>query len=928
MATDQRDIGGFTVDASQVVRAWDPWMARITGIPAHEAKGRPMRNLVPGAEARGLVALVAEVIADGTVRVLAAALHRFLIPCPPQRPSAHFDQMQQHVTIGPLREGNRILGAIITIEDVTARLDRERDLAARHEAGQLAGTDAEGPAEPDAFRAALRGDDWRVRRRAADAMARPNGSELISALLAALRDEHQNFAVVSSALQLLSQLNLDVVGPLVDFLQSPDADLRIQATLGLGEQADARAVPALLTALDDPDANVKFHAIEALGKLRAVEAVDRLLETARSADFFLAFAAIDALAQINDARTAPLLMPLLDDRMLRSAVIDALGKTGDESTVAPLARLLDRADAPSEAIAQALVSLQARSIQRHGEGALVGDLLRQHVSPAGVRHIVDAVGSAHGEGLRALAIVLGWLEGGEVERTLARLLGHASARREVVEGLVRFGPRVTDLLVQQLAAEDPETQQAAVIALGRIGDRRATRPLLDLMERNRDTILTAAGALAMIGDASAFERLFAFVADEDAAVRQGVIAALNSIGHPSMGAHARRLLDSPDPRARESAVKIAGYFGYAQCIDALIARCRDEDEEVRRAALEHLPFLDDPRVVPTLVTALAEDTPRARSAAAHALGRVEDQDVGGPLLEALRDADSWVRYFAVRAVGQHRMATAVDTISGILRTDPAMHVRLAAIEALGAIGSEEAVAALAPLCGETGDLASAALRALGGVGHKAAWPPLREALKADDPRQKTEAIRAVSACGGEEAPTLLEWAAAASADPAIIREAIQGLARLGSTSGPPADDAVDALVRLTSDPAQRERAVAALGALPASASDRVAAGLADPRPHVRCAVVEALGRMRHQRATARLRTALDDTDAEVRSAAIGALTHLGSRGLDTRLAALARSDPDAGVRRAARSALGSGPGHAPGRDQTHPGPADGDRADR
>ena len=37
--------------------------------------------------------------------------------------------MQQRVTIGPLREDERIVGVIVAVEDVTARLDAERELA-------------------------------------------------------------------------------------------------------------------------------------------------------------------------------------------------------------------------------------------------------------------------------------------------------------------------------------------------------------------------------------------------------------------------------------------------------------------------------------------------------------------------------------------------------------------------------------------------------------------------------------------------------------------------------------------------------------------------------------------------------------------------------------------------------------------------------
>ena len=129
-------------------------------------------------------------------------------------------------------------------------------------------------------------------------------------------------------------------------------------------------------------------------------------------------------------------------------------------------------------------------------------------------------------------------------------------------------------------------------------------------------------------------------------MRQAAIGALNSIGHPEMGARIRRLLDDGDPLVRESAVKIAGYFGYAACAEALLDRCRDADETVRAAALEHVAYLDDERSLPMLVAALAADTPRARAAAAQALAHAERPEALDALRRGVGDPDPWVRYFA------------------------------------------------------------------------------------------------------------------------------------------------------------------------------------------------------------------------------------------------------------------------------------------
>ena len=442
-------IGVLTVDASLTVRTWNEWLASATGIPAAAACGRALADVVPDAGARGLLDRFTRVLASGQAQVLAPAFHHYLIPCPPRTPSPHFERMQQLVTLGALREGDRVVGVMATIEDVTARLDAERALAAdlqsddpearRRAAERLQNVD--GLHAPQAFTDALRHDSWQVRRAAVQGLSRHASRDLLASLIAALRDEHHDFNVLSSALQLLSMTDVDVTVPLAELLRDPDPDLRIQAALALGEQRHPAASAAAHRALDDPDANVRFHAIEALGLLQSPDAVDPLSRIAESRDFFLAFPAIDALARIDDPRVAPRLVPLLDDDVLAAPVVEALGRLGGGDVVRPLVALLDRPRAPVGSIAAALARLHAGYEANYAGGAYIVSEFQAALTPTGARQMLDAVGSAQNDELRALVLLLGWVQGPAVERALTRLLGDADLRADVLEALVRRGGR-------------------------------------------------------------------------------------------------------------------------------------------------------------------------------------------------------------------------------------------------------------------------------------------------------------------------------------------------------------------------------------------------------------------------------------------------------------------------------------------------------
>jgi HEAT repeat protein len=561
--------------------------------------------------------------------------------------------------------------------------------------------------------------------------------------------------------------------------------------------------------------------------------------------------------------------------------------------------LLNTSDAPADVIADALAGVHERYEHEYGAGEHIAGLVRRGISARGTQRILDAVHRLAGDRLPSLAKVLGWLQGEPVQRALTRLLGHEAVRAQIVEALVRHGAGVVGLLVEQLRAEDLETRQAAAVALGRIGDRRAVAALVRSL-RDSELAVPAAGALARIGDRDAFDGLLALLGNHDPAIRQSAIAALNSIGHPDMAARIQPLLSNPDPLVRESALRIAGYFGYSDCVEQVLQCCRDESEIVRRAAIESLAFFDDARVVPSLVEALDRQQPPAvRAAAAAALARADHDVAANALIHALRDPDAWVRYVTLRSLGSTGDRGVVPAVLETLRTDPAPHVRLAAIDVIGRLGTAEAWDVLEPLARSSdSDIGGAAIVALGHLEHPEALSALEGFLRAPQPWQREAAVTAIAQ--RPDAPArALQWVAAADDEQGVAQAAIQGLVRIARRPGPQGAEAAQALVALTAEPVRREAAIQALSELPARRIADVARGLGDSSPDVRCASVEALGRMQHADASRALEAALDDGHPGVRVAAIRALKNLGTREPQKKLMTLARTDPDPDVRRAA-----------------------------
>jgi HEAT repeat protein len=911
-AIPERRIGLFTTDTELVVKSWDAALELMTGVGADSARGRPLRDLIPDLDARGITDLLREGLVAGGAQVLAPALHKFLIPCAPLAPSAEFDRMQQRVAIGALLDDERVVGLVVTVEDVTARLERERALArqlrAADPAARLAAIEQLSRVDPveglGPLADAMSDEHWQVRRAAVHALAARRDASLVDAVVRALRDGHRNFNLLSSALQLLSMTGVDVTAALAGLVKDPDPDLRVHAALALGTQRGAQATLALLTALDDADPNVCFHVIEALGRVGAGAATERLVAIAESRNFFLAFPALDALVRIGNPSVAPRLAPLLTDPMLAAQAADALGHVGDEDAVPALVAALG-AGSPAVAIVSAIARIHQRYTDQFGQAAAIEDLVRGTVTPAAVERVLEALPRASGDDLSNLVVVVGWLSGAAIQRALAHLLGRSGVQHAVIEAFVRFGAPAVDLLTGELGRGEPESTRSAIVALGRIGDRRAVAPLIALLtEDHREQWVAVATALSRMGDGRAFEPLLTLLGDPDSSVRQAAIGALNSIGHPGMGSRVRALLEDSNPHVRESAVRIAGYFGYASCADRILACCHDDDETVRAAALDHVPFFDDPRVLDTLETAFETDTSRVRAAVAHALASLDAADARPLLHRAIADPDPWVRYFAVRTLGRHGDSSTLPALEALATSDPAPHVRVAAVESVGAIGGDDAVRILEPIvaAGED-DLSHAAVRALGNTKSSAIGSPLRAALRSSDPRCRAAAAEALASWHSGDAAELLRETAAADADPGVMRAAFSSLTSLTKQTSPVGRQAVQALAAAIAEPSRGTEAVHALARIPASAIPWLAEELRAGDLDVRLGTVEALDRLSHPVASAYLQRALDDGEAAVRRRAVGALARLGTRGLGRRFAQMARTDPSAAVRDAAAAAL-------------------------
>ena len=159
------------------------------------------------------------------------------------------------------------------------------------------------------------------------------------------------------------------------------------------------------------------------------------------------------------------------------------------------------------------------------------------------------------------------------------------------EEIVEFaGPA----LVNRLSDAEADVRAAAALALGRLGaSERIVRLILDIAQHGQSGArLAAIQALGWLEAPQSFPTLIQSLNDRDPRIRQAAIAALGELGDMrSTPFLVKRLTKDSDPGVRSEAAFRLGKLGGRSATRALQAAARDPDPRVRqwaRAALESI----------------------------------------------------------------------------------------------------------------------------------------------------------------------------------------------------------------------------------------------------------------------------------------------------------------------------------------------------
>jgi HEAT repeat protein len=195
------------------------------------------------------------------------------------------------------------------------------------------------------------------------------------------------------------------------------------------------------------------------------------------------------------------------------------------------------------------------------------------------------------------------------------------------------------VLVALLGDHNPDMRRTAAESLGKIGDQSA-------LPEVRAAAARALGRTASPTDEAVIAGLTRLLADPDERVTQAAAIAIGDIEpSPGLMAPVADWFRSSDVRVRRAAVRAVLSLDTGQMAGWLLPLVADPDAEVRQGAVAALGLSGDARAATALWKRLIEDpSPAVRAEAAYHLGELSGADAGKVLRGAFaKEADSGVR---------------------------------------------------------------------------------------------------------------------------------------------------------------------------------------------------------------------------------------------------------------------------------------------
>ncbi len=540
---------------------------------------------------------------------------------------------------------------------------------------------------------AMGDESWRVRKEAVECFVHLEPDlKCIEELLNLLRNE-ENAGLRNSAAEAVIRLGSASVAPLINIVEDQDAEVRKFVIDVMGAIGDLIFVPSLLHALNDTEVNVASAAAEQLGALGDTSAAEPLLQSILGRDEVLfRYSALRALSLLAKPIPVPEgIFKLADQDILRKAVYECLGAISD---VGSCHTLLDGFSCLQKNSRAAAVKALHR-IYIHSPNAsrvAICEELRRRFGGDIVSGLLELFDTRD----ELLTESLLWVGAVTRDSRFIPLLIEAIADERTVSAalsiLKNFGDKALQDVMARYATFDEIGRSALCVLIAEGGYSGFDAILLEgLRDHSVRVRLAAALAVGKLGLVTCIPDLILLVDDSDGQVFSAAVDSLRSlaeISRTSILAEVDHFCSSTALHHRKAAAHLLASLGEEE---RLLLLTKDEDPQVRKAAVEAIGANHVKKSGTMLVLALTDEDPDVRIAVADTLGHLQDKTALDALEQALDDKDVWVQSAVLKAIAAIEPARAWTIIKkNQTKTEGLMMITMLQIlELIGGPESEE-----------------------------------------------------------------------------------------------------------------------------------------------------------------------------------------------------------------------------------------------
>ena len=557
---------------------------------------------------------------------------------------------------------------------------------------------------------ALGDADWRVRKQAIEVTrSLAPSSELLGGLIHAL-EPGDNVGLRNAAVEALGAFSEPAVLALAQKLPTLDADGKKLGAEALARTLLPSALDALRPLLFDADPNVRAAALESIatvGATAAPEAFETLASCLQrpGEEAFVRLSALDGINRLGLQLPWRTIEGMLTDPVLQRSAFAAAGRSGHPEAMPALLSALENARGGGVSAVLAALVEYARA---YAQNPL---LVRSDApSAAAVARLLE-LATEKNEDLaarKAALIVSGALGIEQIAPIAAEALSDVRLLAEADESLSLLGSKAVPALLGRAAKADPDTRAACIEIVTELADESsaplAVARILDWMAAGPAVVVRAGlGAITVLGDASCFATVSAWLGSEDA----------QSAAETALAALAQRYPDAARLLARAAKAEGAEAHAAAVIQTVLPAPVRDtvaddvaylslllssSAKAVRRAALAGLGNAGSELGTHEAAFALTDEEPEVRYAAVVALSRLRTPEGMlsglGKLLELVEKSDDQeLVAAALGALAETGDARLLTVLRPLLRNASPM-VAVAAVEALARVPDARRIEAL------------------------------------------------------------------------------------------------------------------------------------------------------------------------------------------------------------------------------------------